>query len=239
MALPKLNETVNFAKITLLSGKKIGIRQWRIKDEKDLLFVTEGVDDEDVVTEAMVNFLRNCVDDQELFDTLSETDILEVASQMRQLSKGGTVEFTFRCSNPECKIPNEGEVKIDEIVRKKEFDGKPYEVIPGVFVTFKEISHKRRVELEKASEKLTEYNFKYLCNSIETVTVNGVTYTEFTPEEVELFLGEIDDLTAGEKLYEEMDKRVATFDLDIKGVCSACKTETEVVFTNPLAFFVF
>lgn len=238
MALPKLNEEVQYAKITLLSGKKIGIRQWKIKDEKNLLFITEGVEDNDAVTSAMVTFIRNCVDDQELFDTLSETDILDIASQMRQLSKGSTIEFSWRCSDKECNQPNEGEVSIGDIIKKRPFDGSPFELVPEVFITFKEVPHAERLELDSQVSKLAEYNFLFLCHSIEAITVKGVTYTEFTPEDVEEFLDEFDG-TVGKRLYEEMDKRVAQFSLDIKGKCVKCGKDTEVVFTNPLAFFVF
>ena len=46
MALPIINETINYIKVKLPSGKTIGIRGWKVKEEKELLFASEKITEE-------------------------------------------------------------------------------------------------------------------------------------------------------------------------------------------------
>ena len=93
----------SFQKLKLLSGKSIGIRGWKMKEEKDFLFSVEAnPDDKTFLINECVRLGRNCVDNQETYDSLSRNDILFILTSLRKISKGGTVDFTFRCVSPKC-----------------------------------------------------------------------------------------------------------------------------------------
>ena len=57
MSLPIINETTSFMQKELLSGKKIGLKQWRTKEERELLFATEGIQDTEDGKREIIKFI--------------------------------------------------------------------------------------------------------------------------------------------------------------------------------------
>lgn len=168
----------NFQKINLLSGKEIGIRGWKMKEEKDFLFVVETqMDNKNLLIDECLKLARRCVDDLKLFDNLSRNDLVFLLSQLRKISKGAEIDFAFRCVNNKCPdwvefneeekeksgLEGRGETPYDEIINlethltTKEFDSKPIKI--GNFKFYpKEIPFhiQRKLEsdfLEKKEEK--------------------------------------------------------------------------------------
>ena len=57
MALPLINESIVFQKIQLPSGKSVSIRGWKVKEEKELLFAAEKIEDNDIEKAKVVELL--------------------------------------------------------------------------------------------------------------------------------------------------------------------------------------
>lgn len=235
MPLPSLNEEVSFHKVPLPSGKSLGIKPWKVKHEKELLFATEGSDDREFVLNEMLGFLRKNVQDVQLFDSLSETDLMVVGSEMRKMSKGASVEYSFKCSH--CGYQNEDVVNLNEDVIVKKFDGTPHKIRENLVVTFKEVPQSIRAGIEKSTEKLTEYNWYFLVNSIESITKDGVSYTTFTIAEMEEFIDELSSAELAE-LFKVLLERGADVKIQAEPTCLKCNKTNSVVFTDPLGFFV-
>lgn len=235
MPLPSLNEEVSFHKITLPSGKKIGIKPWKVKHEKDLLFATEGSDNREFVLNEMIGFLKKNVDDGSLFDTFSETDLMILGCEMRKMSKGKSVEYSFECAK--CKTPNDGMVDLDEDVVIKNFNGAPHKIRENLVVTFKEVPQSVRADIEKNTDKLSQYNWYFLINSIDSVTKDGVSYTTFTTEEMEAFVDELNSAELAD-LMKVLFERTADVKIVAEPICFKCQNSNSVVFSDPLGFFV-
>ena len=61
MGLKEINEQrkseISFTTVELASGKKIGIKPWKVKEEKELLFAIEGVENESDGKKEIVKFI--------------------------------------------------------------------------------------------------------------------------------------------------------------------------------------
>lgn len=235
MALPKLSpEEVTFKPVKLPSGRKIGIREWKVREEKELLFATEGVDDKEKVKTEIVKMVRKCVDNQQLFDGLSETDILAISMELRKISKGESVEFSFTC--PHCEKTNPGELSLAEDLKVKHFDAKPIKIGELTFA-IKEVPYTVKNQLKRDYVKTAEYNYHYLVDSIDSVTHNGKAYATFTRDEMMEFVDDLDPKVF-KKLYDSLDGKVATISLQSTSVCLFCQKEIKVVFEDLYDFFV-
>lgn len=238
MALPKINEELlNYVSVKVPSGKSIGVRGWKVKDEKELLFALESDDkaEENKLTH-IINFLKHCVDDKIKFDTLTENDLKKICIEIRKLSKGDTIQYNYVCDK--CGHKFFDEVNLTEAQEIKEFDNTPVPVNNTLIMTFKDADWKTTEKLFKEfGEQPAKFAFKFVINSIESLTYNGATHTNFTADEVESF---VDDLTSDDltKIYEEFDKKASSVQL-IRGVpCMKCKEEVIVNFGELLSFLV-
>lgn len=240
MALPIINETVNYFKVKLPSGKTIGARGWRVKEEKELLFASEKISEDDTKNklEIINNFLKSCVDDINKFNTLSENDIKKLAIEIRKLAKGDEVEYTYQCQNPECKFLFEEVLKISKSEKIKEADLSPIIVNEKLSIALKEISFNDLINLrERFGNEISKLIYYYMINSIEAITYEGQVYTEFTEQEIIDF---IDQLNSNDLdlIYKEFENKLSNVSLYKKLKCKVCNTETEVLIDDVLSFLI-
>lgn len=234
MPLPTI-EKGNYENIPLPSGKKIGVTRWRVKEEKELLYATEGSKDINFINEEIVKMLSRCVDDTEKFAKLSDTDVLFLATQLRKMSKGEEIEIVWNCSK--CKAQNEGIVNLNTAVDVRPFKAGPHEVGKYAF-TFRELSQIDEAATSSKFEKNSEANFALLCSSIEAVTENETLFNHFSKKEMEDFLDSlpVNDLKLLWKKFTESRSYVAILQ---KMPCAACKQEISVYVENLTDFFAF
>lgn len=238
MNLPKIEKDINYIKVKLPSGKLIGVRGWKVKDEKDLLFILDSENNiEEKKEKHIVDFLSKCSDNQVEFNKLSEQDIRKFAIEARKLSKGDGIEYNYQC--PHCKAKSFDEVKLSKAEVTKSFDNTPAVITDELTVVFKDISFNKDEELyEKYKESSAKYRFYSILNSIEGITYKGETYTDLKDSNIEEFLDnfESDDLS---KIYDEHDKRVSSVEIERKIICLQCTKEIIMEFGELKSFLVF
>lgn len=236
MSLPTINNEKNYVNTKLPSGRSIGICGWKVKEEKELLFAIE-VDDNIETTKInhIVNLLKQCVDDSTKFNMLSENDIIKVAIETRKLAKGDTIEYNYEC--PHCSNKFFDEVNLTKEQTIKTFDTSPLTVNSKLTLTFKDLEWQKVEQLYKSSDSSSKFTFKHLINSIDSVTYDGTLYTEFTPEEAETF---IDQLNPNDMkvVYEGFEKRLSSCTLSRKIKCIKCKESIDINFGDLLSFLV-
>jgi len=235
--LPKLREETAFIKIELPSGKSIGIKPWRVKQEKDLLFAVEGSGDHDAVRDEIIKFIGRCVDDKQTFAELSNVDLLRIIMELRKLSKGDAIEFEYTC--PHCEMKNPTEVKVSKSMKFKIFDFTPIKVNEDLQVFLKDVDYSTMIKImTDAGDSLSKFNFNYLLESIQSLTIKGMSYPNFTREDLIEFL---DDLESNELefILKELNERASTISLDKKFKCIKCKKEVSVDFGDLYSFLAF
>ena len=237
MALPIINEEFKYVKINLPSGKSIGIRGWKVKDEKELLFALETEDDaQNNKTRHIIDFLKQCVDDKSKYDTLSESDIKLICIEIRKLAKGDEIPYSYQC--PECKFKLEDIVNLTKNKEVKKFDISPIKVNDKLTISVKDIEWIKTQDLYKRFENSTsKFTFHYIINSIDSVTFDGTTYTEFTEDEVIAFIDDLDPISM-DKIYKEFDAKSSAVNLKRTISCLKCNTKTDVDFGEMLSFLI-
>lgn len=235
MALPQMNQD-SFTQIELLSGKKIGVKPWRVREEKDLLFATEGMDDELAVKREIVKFMRRCVDNASLFDTLSNTDYVYLIAQLRRVSKGSKIEYQYPCTN--CGFPLSDDVSLDKHLKYKKFDASVITVNADLKVGIKEVPFQEFDQLTATYPKTTEFNYYYIIKSIESVVYKNEVFDQFTEAELIEFLDQLPSIE-----FDEMAKKIsdagAEIYLEKTLKCGKCKHENDVQFGDLYKFLAF
>jgi hypothetical protein len=195
MSLPNLSEDFSFTKRELPCGKKIGIKSWKVKEERELLFAIEGQRDTAEGRKEIVKMMRKCVDNTSLFDSLSSTNYVYLVTELRKLSKGTKIEYNYVCTNPKCKLPLSDDVDLLKDIEIVKFSGGVKKINDNLTFCTKEVSFVDFEMLKETYEKVTEYNYNYVLRSIDSFTFKGDTFTEFTEEEL---ITAIDSMTSND-----------------------------------------
>jgi hypothetical protein len=238
MALPNFNEEESFTQVTLLCGKNIGIKPWRVREEKDLLFAIEGQTDTESGRKEIIKMIRRCVDNQDLFDSLSNADYAFLITKLRQLSKGNKIEYTYTCSNPKCKLELSDDVLLDKNLITKPYTGGVVKIREDLSFSTKEVSFKEYDALKAKYDKTTEYNYHFILKSIESFAFKGEAFTEFTEADLEVALGTLKS-EEFDILGKFINESVAEISLEKKLVCGKCKNVMDVQFGDLYYFLAF
>lgn len=239
MALPEINETISFTQTDLPSGKKIGIKPWKMKEEKELLYALEGIDNQLDGKREIVKLIRKCVDNQVLFDKLSNTDYIYLVAKTRKLSKGTSIEFVCKCQKEGCIMDQlSSDVSVDTDLKVKPFDSSIITVNDDLKISIKEVSFTEYDIINQQFSKQVERNFNYVVKSIETIVYKGEVYEEIAEDEIVKFL---DSLPPNDFNY--LAKQIEVVGAEIKlektVVCGRCKNENVIDFGDLYYFLVF
>jgi hypothetical protein len=241
MPLPTIENTFSYVKCTMPDGRNIGIRKWKVRDEKELLFTIDSDDNPDQSkVNHIVNFLRTCADSAVVFNTLSEAGIKAFAMEARKLSKGDTIEYSFNCpgsGEKKCGFKVEDRISITKDSQLKAYESHPVTVNEHITLTLCDLPYEKSLQIDAAYTSEVKRNFYKLLNRIDSMTIDGVTYTEFTQDEVENYLDELDSNDMG-KIVEQADAEFSSADLSKKVKCVVCGKETSVKFEDLLSFLV-
>jgi len=235
--LPPINEVINYNKIKLPNKKTIGVRAWKVKDEKELLFSIETDDNlEKNKLKLIINFLKKLTDDPAKFDLVSESGLKKICLETRKLAKGETISYVQTC--PHCRFKIEDSVNINKEQVIKEFDESPITINDNFIITVKDLDWVTTEKLYEKYEKTPKtFNLYHFINSIDSITYNGTTYTEFTPEEAEAYIDALDsdELDAA---MDKFDEKSSECDLKRSLKCYKCGKEFDIDYGDLLSFLV-
>lgn len=217
----------SFKAIETLSGSKLGIRGWKTKEDRILLFAIDGMENEEDVNEEIKKMSRSCCNDLQVFDSLSTQNLLWVIAQQRKLSKGDTIEFNYDCKN--CKFPLSSSVSIDDDLITKKFDSSPIKIGSDYVFSIKEVSDDETKKLRQKFTKVSEYNFNFVLKSIDSVVYKGVVYDSITEDNLSQFIDSMDVLDSDE-LYKKIDDAQIALSMTKKITCGKCKHDNEIDF---------
>jgi len=243
MSLPQINETTSFMQKELLSGKKIGLKQWRTKEERELLFATEGIQDTEDGKQEIIKFIKKCVDDPNKFDSLSNTDYINCLIELRKISKGSLIEYKLKCSKDKFELFDSINLTTD--VKSKKFDSSPIQVSQDLSFSIKEVPYVIYDNLMKKYEKTSEFNFYYIVNSIDSIAYKGEVFDKFTEEELINFIDALPSLenTEGKSFLDLLDEGVnkaqAEIYIEKTLTCGKCETENLVSFGDLYHFLAY
>lgn len=160
MSLPKINVPL-YELIIPSTGKKVKYRPFVVKEEKLLLLAMES-ENQDEITNAIIQIINNCVQGKLNIDQLSTFDVEYLFLNIRSKSVGEVLEFAITCPD-DGETQVEVEINIDDI--KIEKDDKHSDVIDlenGYFIkmkypTMKYIMSKKNMDSKSAIDSTFEY----------------------------------------------------------------------------------
>ena len=114
MALPRINETLNFNMTVPSTGKKVKYRPYLVKEEKVLLQAFESGDTKTCL-EAMVDTLEACIDPKSKLDvgSLATFDVEYLFVKVRSKSVGEVSTVVVNCT--ECGEGNKHNIDLEEV----------------------------------------------------------------------------------------------------------------------------
>lgn len=242
--LPKID--VPLYEITLpLSGKKIKIRPFLVKEEKILLMAME-TDDDDAVLLAIKQIVTNCCIGEIDVDELPILDLEYIFLQLRARSIGEIIDLQYRCNN-NVRVEENGEPKKCGHIIKLSFNA--LEIQPEV-----DEKHDKKIQLTQKLGLVMKYpDFKIIENvknlkETEAITRTIIGCIDYIYDDesvyyakdtsVEELIDFVDSLTAEQfsKLQDFFDT-IPKMKKNLKFKCVKCGYEEEIILEGIQSFF--
>ena len=170
MALPQLNDTVQFEMTIPSLKKKVRYRPFLVKEEKNLMIAMESKDNRSIM-HTLLKTLKSCVEDDIAASKLCTFDVEYMFLQIRSKSVGETSKVGMKCS--ECNTSSEVEINIDDINIE----------VPDIEKTI-QLTDKISVELDWPTyASLSELNLDGTSNTEELFKIMGQCFKSINTEE--------------------------------------------------------
>ena len=239
MALPRINETLNFTMTIPSTGQPVKFRPYLVKEEKILLQAFESKDQKTCI-EAMCDTLSACLDQSAQVDVgkLATFDVEYMFTQVRSKSVGETSTIYIRCKDPECQHNNEYTVNLEELTISVEDQRNIVSISDTIQVEMRYPSYDSLVNGEVyGAETDVSTALELIGNSIEAVLTEEerIPTDSVTKEEIQEFLVSM-TATQIKKLTDFLEqmpalKHTASFN------CIKCGTENELELKGLSDFF--
>lgn len=238
MALPRVNETLNFTMKIPSTGKRVKYRPYLVKEEKVLL---QAFESGDIATclEAMVDTLSACIDEKEKLDVseLATFDIEYMFTQVRGKSVGENSSIAIKCK--ECEEVNPYMINLEELEVKVKKSDNIVKINDDISVEMRYPTYRGFLNqnLDNIQEQDTEAMFGILASSIGAVLTEEerIDCSTEDPTSVMEFLNSMtsSQLQGISKFMENMPalKHKAEFD------CQKCGTHNELELKGLSDFF--
>ncbi len=238
MALPRINETLNFTMKIPSTGQKVKYRPYLVKEEKVLL---QAFESGDIATclEAMVDTLGACLDEKEKINlaSLATFDVEYMFTQVRGKSVGENSTILIKCK--ECGEQNPYVVDLDLLEVDVSHTDNIIAVNDEISVEMKYPTYENLMgtDVEKIRENDTESAMELLAASIGAVLTDEerIDCSQQKLSEVVDFLS---SMTTGQlqkvsQFLEDMPalKHVAEFE------CEKCEAHNELELKGLSDFF--
>jgi len=235
MALPKLNDVPKFNITIPSTGKKVRFRPYLVKEEKVLLMAVESGDTRAAI-EAMVDTIESCIKDKINVNELTTFDVEYLFTQIRSKSSGESVKLGLKCKK--CEVPNETEIKLDDLKIK----------MPKI-KKLVELNDEVSIELRYPPfSVLTKYDFEDGTSDasrsfqLAGECINAVLYDDERTDNEDITEDEMQDFL--ESMTTEQFKTVSSFvesmpklSHTIKFKCESCDHNNSILLEGMQSFF--
>ena len=238
MALPKVNETLNFTMKIPSTGKRVKYRPYLVKEEKVLLQAFESGDIKTCL-EAMVDTLDACLDPKQNVDVgdLATFDIEYMFTQVRAKSVGETSTILIKCKD--CEEQNQYRIELDDLEVEMTDKNNIIEINDDISVEMKYPTYRGFIEqdLGDLTEENSEAMFQVLASSVAAILTKDdrIDATKEDPKDVVEFL---ESMTAGQL------KKVTAFLEELPSMrhlakfnCQKCGVDNELELKGLADFF--
>ena len=238
MALPRVNETLNFSMKIPSTGKNVKFRPYLVKEEKVLLQAFESGDLKTCL-EAMVDTLESCIDEKSRVDvaSLATFDVEYMFTQVRAKSVGESSSITIKCDG--CETENVYMVDLETLEVDAGKEGNVVAITDDVSVEMRYPTYNALLEgdADKMGEDDPESALALIAGSIEAVLTpeERIDCRDQSQEEIVDF---INSMTASQlqhisKFLEEMPalKHTAEFE------CKNCGKQNKLELKGLADFF--
>lgn len=237
MALPRINETLNFSMTIPSTGQSVRYRPYLVKEEKILLQAFESKDAQTCL-EAMCDTVSSCLDQSENVNVakLATFDIEYMFTQLRSKSVGEISNIYIRCKN--CQESNPYAINLEELNIPVEKGTNTLSVTDSISVEMKYPTYETMIngDVENA-EKDVNAAFELIASSIAAVITQEerIDCSDLAKSEITEFLNSMtaNQLKVITDFLQEMPalKHTATFN------CVKCDTENELELKGLSDFF--
>ena len=238
MALPKVNETLNFSMKIPSTGERVKYRPYLVKEEKVLLQAFESGDLQTCL-EAMVDTLESCIDQKKKLNvaSLATFDIEYMFTHVRSKSVGETSSILVKCT--ECEEQNPYEVDLESLGVDVESTDAMVQVTDNIAVEMKYPTYESLLQgdVEKLKEEDTDTALQMIAGSIKTVYTDDEVI-DCASQPIEEMVEFVSSMTATQlqslsKFLEDMPavKHTAEF------TCSKCGAENKLELKGLADFF--
>ena len=206
MSLPQINTPVHELKIPS-TGRKVKYRPFVVREEKILLLALESENQEEV-TDAIIQIIGNCIQTKIDLDSLSTFDVEYIFLNVRAKSVGEILEFSITCPD-DGETQAEVEINIDDIqVVKDKGHTDTIDLENGYFVKMKYPTMKYIMEKKPDDKKsLIDSTFEYAVECIDTIYNDEETWeaADSTKKELTEFVEQMNS-----KQYQKLQSFFAT-----------------------------
>lgn len=206
MSLPQINTPVHELKIPS-TGRKVKYRPFVVREEKILLLALESENQEEV-TDAIIQIIGNCIQTKIDLDSLSTFDVEYIFLNVRAKSVGEILEFSITCPD-DGETQAEVEINIDDIqVVKDKGHTDTIDLENGYFIKMKYPTMKYIMEKKPDDKKsLIDSTFEYAVECIDTIYNDEETWeaADSTKKELTEFVEQMNS-----KQYQKLQSFFAT-----------------------------
>ncbi len=237
--LPKIENELSTHLITLPSGKNVNVRKWKVKDKKEFLFKLDKNASKELLRDVLIQIIKSCILDpnvDEKFNSLSKVDVVYLFTELRKLSEGDTIDFSFTCGS--CQTLNEDvTINLSDCLKITNFKDTTISLNNGMIFTIKEIPYLKQIQIENTNkDNQIENTLDLMANSIKSFVYENIPYENFTIEEIKELIQNL-DIPDFEKLLTDITENIGSVFLVAKAVCKNCQKENAIPLGELEDFF--
>ena len=239
MALPRVNEVLQFTLTIPSTGKKVKYRPYLVKEEKVLLQAFESQDMK-ACLQAMCDTIEACLDSKSKVrvSELPTFDLEYIFIQMRGKSVGETSDIVITCPQEGCGHKNPYSVDLDKIFLSKESE-KMVPITDSISVEMRYPSYALMMDqdLDNIAEQDVDGVFQMMTACIAAVHTSDerINCSEQSKEEMEEFLNSMTSVQL--QGVADFLQGMPSINYDAKFECAGCGEKNTVNLKGLSDFF--
>jgi hypothetical protein len=222
--------------MNLESGQEIHYNPFTVREERTLLISMESKDPKEI-TNAVLQILRNCIQEDIVVEDLPVFDIENIFLNLRKVSIGQEIELTFllnKCKKSGCTNQIKLQIDLAEIDLVRDPDHtKTIQLTDniGIVMRYPTVSM-----INADAESKMQSGFDMILSCVDSIFTADETFKakDVPKEEIEDFVNSLsrDQFKKIEKFFETSPKITKTFPV----ICDKCGAEDEIILSGLQSF---